>query len=631
MWRLPLAFCSYVPESCIFKLEVVMMKGVNVQVKITNARITNFKKISNLEFRPGQVNVILGPNGTGKSSILQALRYGLTGNSPQDPIGCKADRAIVEMSFPDIGVLKRTLGFSKNEVRLNGKVTTQKSINDLFYRQTGATAETASLLTSAEVVSNLSSGDLSSYFMDNNLLNVAVNFDLLLSFCKLTEEGKAELQKHFGDQPFQMGDIDRVWNEAKARRKVLKQEVKEAEIRSKGNGNQIEESAEEIEIQLRELMKKQAELQAAKNNYEQVCQQRNKALHEIERIQKKIGVVLSPPDTSEFDKIDSEIGSLEEELTNLKGFLATVYETGVRVSNIIKELETPTCPISPKLICTTDKSPIRSELNDALLKARAEYSNQRNRITLLERKRNDLKQKRKVLESQITEFQNQEILRKQMEYLKGNLPEEPPKPSEEIKEVTKRVELINNKRALIIQNLIAAEYSDLYRKKSKELAVYEEIVRELDPKNGIRQKVLEHSLKPLEEYFNNELVHLLPGYRVRLDCSNGFYIHISNGEREFDASKSASSGEKSRIWFILMDLINALTPYRILIYDNTDSMDSPSLSRLLNMLNSEEVRNRYDHIFLSMIDYDEVADKLEKMPEITVIRTGWSKQNKSAA
>lgn len=68
-----------------------------------------------------------------------------------------------------------------------------------------------------------------------------------------------------------------------------------------------------------------------------------------------------------------------------------------------------------------------------------------------------------------------------------------------------------------------------------------------------------------------------------------------------------------------------------IIYDNTDSMDGPSLSRFLNMLNSEEVRNRYDHIFLSMIDYDEVADKLEKMPEITVIRTGWSKQNKSAA
>ena len=184
---------------------------------------------------------------------------------------------------------------------------------------------------------------------------------------------------------------------------------------------------------------------------------------------------------------------------------------------------------------------------------------------------------------------------------------------------------------MIVQNLIAAEYSDLFKEKSEELSICEEIIRELDPRKGIRQKVLEHSLKPLEEYFNNELKRLLPGYQVKLDCSNGFFIRISNGKREFDAAKSASSGEQSRIWFVLMDLINALSPYRILIYDNTDSMDAPSLSRLLDMLASEDVQNRYDHIFISMIDYDEVVGKLENMPGISVIRMGISNCEQLAA
>ena len=230
-------------------------------MKIEHVRITNFKKVTDFELNPGKVNIFLGPNGTGKSSILQALRYGLTGNSPQDPIGEGANKAAVEMIFPDIGTLTRSIISGRNEVKLNGKTTTQKSINELFFNQTGASAETAGLLTSAETLASLSSGDLSSYFLGNNLLSVGVPFDLLNSFCNLSDEGRKELWQEFGSRTIQMSDIDRVWNEAKARRKILKQEVKEAEIRSKNKNSEIKDSAEDVDKQLKLVLKKQAELQ----------------------------------------------------------------------------------------------------------------------------------------------------------------------------------------------------------------------------------------------------------------------------------------------------------------------------------------------------------------------------------
>ena len=342
--------------------------------------------------------------------------------------------------------------------------------------------------------------------------------------------------------------------------------------------------------------------------------------------------MISLPQESELERYDAEIDRIEKELGNLKGILATIHETGIRLSKILKDLETSTCPISSNLICTTDKSPIRAELNDSISKARGEYIKQRSRIAELEKKHSELKGQRKILDKRIAEYRNQELLQKQIQYLHQNLPEEPQRPSEqEIQQVSEQVEALTQKQTMIVQNLIAAEYSDLFKEKSEELSICEEIIRELDPRKGIRQKVLEHSLKPLEEYFNNELKRLLPGYQVKLDCSNGFFIRISNGKREFDAAKSASSGEQSRIWFVLMDLINALSPYRILIYDNTDSMDAPSLSRLLDMLASEDVQNRYDHIFISMIDYDEVVGKLENMPGISVIRMGISNCEQLAA
>lgn len=591
-------------------------------MKIEHVRITNFKKITDFEMTPGKVNVFLGPNGTGKSSALQALRYGLTGNSPQDPIGEKSSKATVEMSFPDIGLLTRTITSGRNEVKLNGKSTTQKSINDLFLGRTGVSQETAALLTSAEELAGLSSGDLSSYLLGNNLLTVEVSFDLLNTFCDLTDGGREKLQSEFESSTIRMSDIDRVWNEAKVRRKILRQEVKEAEIHAKSKGGEVEESAEEIDKQLRLLLKKQAELQALQKAYEQTLLKRQRTLEEIEKKKAELGDPVYPPKEGDMEHYDAEISQIEKELVNLRGILNTVQDTGIRLSTILKELETSVCPISPNLICTTDKSSIRAELSESISKARTEFIKQRSRIAELEAKRDELKKQRKTAEKNLSEYHMQELLRKQIDYLMQNLPEEPQRPSEqEIQQISEQVNELNRKQALIIQNLVAAEYADQYQEKSKELSICEEIVRELDPRKGIRQKILEHSLKPLEDYFNQELKRLLNGYHVKLDCSNGFFIKISNGEREFDAAKSASSGEQSRIWFVLMDLINALSPYRILIYDNTDSMDGPALIRLLDMVNSEEVQERYDHIFISMIDYSEVIDHLENIPDINVIRT----------
>lgn len=78
-------------------------------MKINHVRISNFKEARAFELTPAKVNVFIGPNGSGKTSILQALRYGLTGNSPQDAITGGAKKAVVDLTFPDIGTLTRTL------------------------------------------------------------------------------------------------------------------------------------------------------------------------------------------------------------------------------------------------------------------------------------------------------------------------------------------------------------------------------------------------------------------------------------------------------------------------------------------------------------------------------------------
>lgn len=52
-------------------------------MEIRHMRITNFRGLKSADFTPEKLNVFLGASGSGKSSILDALRYG-TGYRSED-------------------------------------------------------------------------------------------------------------------------------------------------------------------------------------------------------------------------------------------------------------------------------------------------------------------------------------------------------------------------------------------------------------------------------------------------------------------------------------------------------------------------------------------------------------------
>ena len=86
------------------------------------------------------------------------------------------------------------------------------------------------------------------------------------------------------------------------------------------------------------FLKKQAELQTMYKSYELIMQQRQKTLAEIEE-KGQLGTLISLPQESELERYDAEIDRIEKELGNLKGILATIHETGIRLSKILKDLE----------------------------------------------------------------------------------------------------------------------------------------------------------------------------------------------------------------------------------------------------------------------------------------------------
>ncbi|ANB13563.1 DNA repair ATPase SMC5 [Sugiyamaella lignohabitans] len=108
----------------------------------------NFVVYSHVEYRLGNsLNLVIGPNGTGKSTLIAALCLGLGGKPEnlgprklEDYIKAGCDTAVLEIevkapdNVPDNYLIKRTITSKKSEWALNGRNKSETEIKQLIQR-----------------------------------------------------------------------------------------------------------------------------------------------------------------------------------------------------------------------------------------------------------------------------------------------------------------------------------------------------------------------------------------------------------------------------------------------------------------------------------------------------------------
>ena len=70
-------------------------------MKIKNLKVKNFKSCPDGVYALSGINVLLGENGKGKTSLQMALRYLLNGTLPEDPIRHGEDHLAVSAVIDD--------------------------------------------------------------------------------------------------------------------------------------------------------------------------------------------------------------------------------------------------------------------------------------------------------------------------------------------------------------------------------------------------------------------------------------------------------------------------------------------------------------------------------------------------
>ena len=261
--------------------------------------------------------------------------------------------------------------------------------------------------------------------------------------------------------------------------------------------------------------------------YIQIMNLRNSTLRDIQTKEKVLGEPIEKPNEEKQRQVAADLESVENDLKELNSDLTKIVENGKRLQRILKELANPVCPISKKLKCTTDKTSIRGELTNIIEQERERYRREKAKAEKLDNKRRNMKAWLQEYVKHEQQYQRHSLLLEQIETLRRNLPDEPARSLEggfgcPFGNDTAAESGENDSNT--ISGII--EKQGIMCKAAEDLKIYEDIIKELEPKSGIRKNVLTHSLAPLQEFFNSRLSQLLPKYQVQLQCDDGFSIRL---------------------------------------------------------------------------------------------------------
>lgn len=585
-------------------------------MKISKLESKNFKSMSHIAMFPGKINILCGPNGSGKTTIFEMIRSGITGKLPQDVLKTGESCGFVTVDLTGLGPVRRIFGVGNSKTLICGKTATAKAVGETLHEMFGS-KDTMNIMFSSELMESMMGSDMSEYLLNEGFLKNDMTLDKLLSMCSLSKDAEEELRLMLPGAPeiISLMDIQEAYDTYTENRKIRKRELKEAEANAKYDGiiptRAFAKVSAEQEISANEV----GRLTAISESYGKLKKAYDTHVSNLHIFKEKLLQYknIKAPSKAEEGILVTKLQENEKLSREVSASIRICKTDIASLKKILDALSKPICPISEKLVCATDKTGVRSELETQVKEKENLLNTQTHKLTALTAEKAELESSKAELVKRVSDYKAKLLYIEQLEKEKVISIAEPVKP-----DISKLTELRNRSIALRAETEVVLKYNKAIEAKkrvevlTKQVKMYEEIVTELSPKGGARQKVLEHSVAPLQEYCNEKMPTVLPKYDLVFDVSNGFHVILAdktNGEtiNYF----SASNGERLRIAYVLMSMFNELNQFRILILDNLNELDNESCELLVSLIKNDI--EEYDHVFLASANdsIKKAADKLD--------------------
>lgn len=616
-------------------------------MKVDGITIKNFKGIEEMTHRFNKkVTVLSGHVGAGKTSFMQAYRFGLTGETPALPIHAGRSSSIVTMDCGEEMCIERTIDRpNKKGTKILGRKVGVGASEEYISETTNVSNDIMKIVTSSEVLQALKPDELGTIFLEQSKekwtmddlldcltsLNIKEKTALDKAYEKLEDEdyekGKlpAEVVKEikglFTARAIDLDGINKAYDEAKATKRDRNAQYKISVSKSKDFLEIVkpEYSEHEIKDKLEEVIGAEQNVASRKKtaaDYKKALLNKKEQDKRIASLELSIGMNKGvKPNPAKYTELTEKKDEYRKQIVSHEKILQSLNDSLSRLKNTIEGLDKPICPISCKLTCTTDKTCLREELDEEALSTNESIIETQNLLA-------GIKDLLSAVEEEIDHYQqNKElynkkvILRKQLDEELAHpiiLPDEPDKISTKSDYTTEKDELNEKLAALRRYNDAESEYKKSLELKRK-CIISDFITKSLEPKGPVVEKFLETFVEFLEISCNERSCLLKTGLEVKFRVENGLKAFFKTGEgKDFLPYSNLSSGEKIFALILLTDLINSFCDSRVLIIDDTDHLDKACFDMLLNFLTTEEINDLYDNIIVSCVHHDDLDSVIEK-------------------
>lgn len=583
---------------------------------ITTISIRNFKGIENLQLNAKKLNAIIGKCGSGKSSLLDAIRFALTGKAGKEVIrkGCR--EASVVLRFSDNSTIERIRRTSENISKCNGKSSTKRSLDEFLAARNMNPCWIESLC-SVDWFAGLSSKDLNNFFMTILPLRAKAEtvVELVAQLDKdLTEKKEKYLMEEIlkKQEIFSFNDLANGYNTAYTVRQELKRKYNEMLPRCTFNETVPAKTREDIEKELNNISQVEAaekEYSKRLKEYASSKKQHDLAIKRLDEMKKELDTYSSCKKPKEETKTQAEADRklFQVHIKRTNEYIGTINSTLDLLKRTLDNLDKPICPISEKLICTTDKSQLKEELLSLIQKNENALASNKEFLAKCEdqvRKRDDI----------ISNYQKEVYRYEQKTTLENNIskfivPEILPEPQK-----VEKAHLEAKKKELLDLLSILSRYEKVQQNK-KELAKIKDkydlaqfAVKVLDSKIGIPALILQRTLRFFEKKCNEKASLLREDFQIHFLSDNGITIQVSPGKgKPFVDMKEVSTGEFVCVAYILMTMIGEATKCHLFLIDNLDRLDTEYLNALLSLLEEDK---KIEQVFLGGVDHADVEQTL---------------------
>ncbi len=575
---------------------------------------------------PGKINALCAPNGTGKTSLVSALRYAISGLEPENEMIHAGDQTAASQIDTPMGSYMRIKKRKGNAYKMDNKTASWGDLQRRLDAECGCPAKNVKILTSSELLRGLDSrqfGDLLIQYLPEMMDKETV----IGKVSGATQFMKNFISDNLPDGEFGPETLDTLFAFITEERRRVKKEILQLETAVKLYGGVPE--TQETETQLRgklEMLQKQRDeavvYEQQLQNYQNIkntIMRNQSTMKEIDTEIAKIKAVRHP---------DGERAAVEElMMTSRKAAQAALeakrqdrayYNT---LKEAVETIRQPICPLSKNIHCTTDKTAVLDELKEAVRLACESYKKHDLEMETAKNKAIETEKKLKAIEADNAAADRKAQLeneRKRLSETNLALPEKPAKGPDlailnnEIANVQKALQNMQNRQKAVLA-------ADEIKAKKLLLTDLEQLHESFSPKGEVKEGITRFYLDEFSGPLNEKARKIFPGMNIKFVSEDGVKILVDvKGIGTYVSLNTLSGGEKTCVIFLLMLLFTRLSGLGIIVMDELSVLDAKTMDGFLTVL--ENNKDEYDLALIACVNHDDTQEllRLHNIPVLQV-------------